>query len=441
MVRKIKFKLFALLSILTLGISLVSMMPKSLAAGGTIFFSPSSLSETSGSIFTVDVDVNPGTSINAVQVDVSYDSSLLQYDSSTPITFTLCAQNSGGGGSVSMGCAGSATSSQIEVAAITFTALAGSGSTSLSLSGSYAANGGSSVSLSPSDASVSFTTPSSQSGSGSGSGGSKTSSTHTATTKAAATTASSGGTTTASPAATTSPSVSLPKVSINSISVKPNLTSASVTVNSSSNITSVVNYGGVPSSLVQSITSSTNNKTNVINLPNLTPASTYYYQVIDEYNGSPVSTSTIKLFETSGFTLSVTVLDSHYAPLAGQVVYLHSNPIKAVTNSKGIATFYNVPSGVHHLDYTSGGKSYSEVVYVSDTVVVKGSSVSAPTQSQSVILSGYVNRSSGSLKAVLLTLILIVILLFALMSVVGSRHKDNLKSGVNKFLGNIKPKE
>ena len=109
-----------------------------LAAGDASF----TLSPTSGSYhvndtFTVAISETStsGDNVNAVEADLTYNASQLQYQSTTLTgPFNICAKNSGGGGSVSIACAASSTQTGTQsVATITFKVLA-SGTATVSMS-------------------------------------------------------------------------------------------------------------------------------------------------------------------------------------------------------------------------------------------------------------------------------------------------------------------
>jgi len=98
------------------------------AGNATLSLSPSSSSPALGSTFTVTIYENSGTvAVNAVQADLTYNTSLLQYVSTdlTTSAFTTVGQNTGGNGVVNLGIASlgvNRTGSQI-VAVVTFRAI------------------------------------------------------------------------------------------------------------------------------------------------------------------------------------------------------------------------------------------------------------------------------------------------------------------------------
>ena len=112
-------------------------------AAGTASFSltPSSGSYDVNAVFNVLVYENSGVeTVNAVQADLTYDQSKLQFVSvsATGSPFTTCTQTSGGSGNVSIQCAllGSSTSGNQLIGTVTYKALVGSGSTAVNLAAS-----------------------------------------------------------------------------------------------------------------------------------------------------------------------------------------------------------------------------------------------------------------------------------------------------------------
>lgn len=100
------------------------------AAAGDAYFT---LSPTTGSysvgnniVVSVSETSTSGDNTNAVQANLSYPTSLLQYQGiSLDGPFTLCGQETGGGGAVNIGCASTTTvSGTSQVAQVTFSVLA-----------------------------------------------------------------------------------------------------------------------------------------------------------------------------------------------------------------------------------------------------------------------------------------------------------------------------
>lgn len=113
------------------------------AGAATLTLTPASGSYDINGTFTVTVKENSGSeTINAVQADLSYDTSKLQFISlSTAGAFNYCDPSSGGGGgNISFACAstaGALTGNQT-VGTITFKALVGSGSSPVTFKSSSA---------------------------------------------------------------------------------------------------------------------------------------------------------------------------------------------------------------------------------------------------------------------------------------------------------------
>lgn len=89
-------------------VSSVALSPIVLASGDASFSisSPSSVfSVGSEIVVTVYETSSDSDNTNAVEANLSYDSSKLLYDGTTLGVFTYCAQNKGGNGAISVACA------------------------------------------------------------------------------------------------------------------------------------------------------------------------------------------------------------------------------------------------------------------------------------------------------------------------------------------------
>jgi hypothetical protein len=184
-------RLKKLLSLTAIGLSsfwlilAVALPSGALAAGDASFgLSSSSYGYNVGSTIVLSISENSLSTdnVNAVQINLSYPVSELQYDTTVLSgPFTLCAGNTGGGGSVSIGCASTTPSSggPVAVANVTFTAVsAGSPSVNIVSGSDIDSTGGNSVyDGSPQGVSYTITTPPVSSGSSaSSSSGASTSS-------------------------------------------------------------------------------------------------------------------------------------------------------------------------------------------------------------------------------------------------------------------------
>jgi hypothetical protein len=439
---KLKFILLLAASVLCSGILWI---PHSYAATGQIYVSPSSSSVVKGNTITIALRVNPGgTAINTFEGNITYDPSALQYDNMNLNSSFRCFTNSGGGGSVAFsGCAifgGGTISGDTDVADITFTALAGSGSSGLSLSGGNAAGTSGWLNPTNSSGSVSFSTPAApaptpvvtnKKSSPTVSHSSAVSkpaaaTTPTATTPAAATPTTSPATVSVTPVA---------KVKVNITSVKAQFSDASITFKTTSPVQTYIKYGTSRNNLNLSTPVSSLGVSNSISLGSLplTPGTTYYYQGIAEVNGSVVGQTAVKPITTKGYSISVAVLDNHYRPLVGKVVYLHSAVLEATTNSQGIATFFGASPGFHHIEYKSGTNTYSQSIYIADNMTnVKGVQTSKQ-QSMAVVLTSLEQPASFSYNSVALTITLVAFLIVAWLAL----RKTALHSRINAFFQRI----
>ncbi len=131
-------KLFRLAATIT---TLFSLAAPGLAyAAGSISLSANKSTVAAGGSLIVAIYVNAGgATVNAVQVDINYPASKLQYVgfSASGGAFEIAATNSGGDGaaSIARGTTGAVTGSAL-VGTVTFKALAGTGSAAIGVSGS-----------------------------------------------------------------------------------------------------------------------------------------------------------------------------------------------------------------------------------------------------------------------------------------------------------------
>lgn len=414
-------KILAVIIVTTLVISSCLFIARGYADGGQIYLTPSSLSQLNGSLFSLALRINPTVAVSAVQAYVSYDSSLMQYNSMTLGPFNVCAQQSGGGGTVSIACGlpgNSTVSSDTLIANISFTAIAGSSSSSLALNNAKAVSNNAYVYPSTSGASVSFTSPTpTPTPTPSSSGSNTTSTKHTSSVTSNPNTTSNTSTSTSNQNPTTS--TSSPTVKIINIADKSNYKSAKITLKSSVPIQAYIIYGTSSKdiSLQTPLSPSSNAPVISIGNANLIPGTKYYYQVVSEINGSVVSKSPVKEFMTKGYTIKIAVLDNYYKPLINKVVILHSTPIAIKTDKNGIATFTNVTPGEHHLTYINGDKTYSAFVYAQDNVSVnKFGLESAPDQTTAAVLNGFITNNSSTNKSIYS---IIFIILLSAIAVIG----------------------
>ena len=392
-----------------IGVGLMAWPTPTHADTGLIYLSPGSSSVQSGSSVSFSLRINPGTTVDGAQATISYDTSKLQ-ETSVDISssaFPVPIQKTVGGGAINLtltGISGGISSDSL-LANLTFTALVGSGSTSLQISNANASNNGTYTNPSSSGATVNFTAPAAStpaSGSASSSSGG---------TKKTATTSS---TTPSTPAVTSdSPTVAAPKVvtTINLASVQYSL--AKLVVNTNAPVQVALQYGTSPNKLDQSTAFTGLSTKNNISLDSteLTPGTTYYYQVITKDAAGNTTTSTTKSFKTKGYTFKVTILDSHYHPVIGKIITLHSTPTTAKTDSNGVATFTDVAPGAHDVIYDlSKTKTFSQAVYVENDISTTGSTQTAISQTAAVILNAPVAAGMSLLRIILTVLAVLIVL-------------------------------
>lgn len=109
------------------------------AAATSLYLSPSSANVTVNTTFNVGVRINAGESINAVEANLTYNQSQLQYVSMSDAgsAFSINASSNGGGGSVAInrGQVGGVTGDKL-IVTLTFKALASNVTSGVSFAGS-----------------------------------------------------------------------------------------------------------------------------------------------------------------------------------------------------------------------------------------------------------------------------------------------------------------
>ena len=424
----------------TLIIGGISMLPASaMALANSVYITPSSVSTASGSSFSVQLRITPDTSINAVQADVDYNQSLLSYQSSSLGAFSLCTQDSGGGGVVQFACAipgGSSVNTDSLIATINFQAISG-GNTSLNVTNQNAVSSTSETFTNPSASGASVSISGGTTNNTPVSGGSSPAPAPARTYTPAKTyyTPSTSATPTSStptPTPTTAkPATKTPSINITSNSpLNIGFESANINIQLNQAANGKILYGTSPSNLdlTKSITlKSGDNKLN-LSQSGLLPGTIYYYR-IQLSNGSSNYLSKIQNFVTKGLTLQMTVLGNNNQPLKNQLVTLHSQrPLAAKTNSKGIATFYDVAPGLHHLQIVESGKTLSEPVYVTNNV--QNNKTSAPQQA-AVVFSDY--KLTAGISNYMDVIIIAIFLVFgALCFLAGIRSRHLLEEAIGK---------
>ncbi|HSX33302.1 MAG TPA: cohesin domain-containing protein [Candidatus Saccharimonadales bacterium] len=400
---KIKRALVALAAISCLAIGL--RPGHSLAASGTIYVNPATSSVQIGNTASIQLRINPGTTVNAVQATLSYNAADLQFISTSLSAFPTCVQNSGGSGSVTLSCAtlGGGTSSDSLIATIAFKALVGSGSTNLPLTNVEAAYNGTYTDPAATGGTMQFTSPPVVTPS--------PAPTPAPSTKPVTTTPKT------TPAAAPEPAAAAPAVTLTTTLKAVQFDTAGITVSTSVPVQASIAYGTTKDNLNQTTTAVTIDKTTTLPLPtSLTPGTTYYYKVIATAAGQTTASS-VQALTTKGFTVSILVLDSQHNPIVGKPITLHSATQTAKTNEAGVATFQNTAPGAHHIEYNANGHTYSEAVYIYNNLKSNANVEVAPAQNETVTLTGLVVRPSEALPGLAIAGTALVILASATYAV------------------------
>ncbi len=384
-----------------------------LAASNVIYITPQNTTVNQGANFSVEVRIDPNSSINAVQAYVNYNSSIIQYDSLSLGAFTLCAQQSGGGGQVQISCSTtSSVNTDSLIATINFTALSG-GSSGLNLSNYNAVN----------SSTATYTNPSAQNGSVTVNEPTPTTSTSSPASPPAPT---STYTTRYSynypiPSKTISNTVapqSTPPaipLKINSLNLHFYFSNGEIIISCNQNVSGVLKFGINPKNLSNLINGSSNSSTETfkLNPSNLTPGTKYYYQfTLNGPNGSNY-TSPIKSFQTKGLNVSLLVLGSNDKNVSNLKVFIDNSKSYIATNNKGVLYLTNISPGIHTIAYKINNKTYFNSFYVQNLVMNYGNGYqTAKPQNLAVILSSYQQKHASNLW-IWITIAIIVLLAIA----------------------------
>jgi hypothetical protein len=291
------------------------------AASGSLYLSASTKNVNQGDTFSVAVRVNTGgDGVNAVQANLTYPASMLQFVSISAAgsSFDVSAQGSGGGGAIQIarGAISDVTGDAL-VATVTFKALLDGGTANVDFSG------GSAVVRSSDNIDILTGT----------SGGRYTLYTFVAKPK-----------TPSSPSTPAAPADTTPPV-ITAITVT-NITPAGATVQWTTDkpSNSAVDYGlDTNYGLSASDTTMTTAHKLTLNSAFLEPVTPYRFRIKSADASGNVATSPDQGFTTAGYSLDVRVLDHKSQPAAGAQVTM-ANIVK-LADSKGIAHFMNLKPG------------------------------------------------------------------------------------------------
>jgi len=366
-----------LITIITAIVSVFTIYSPVYAASASLYLSPSSGSVAQGNYITISVRENSGSeSVNAAQVNLSYPSNLLSFVSITSSSaFSIVAQNSGGGGSVSIGRGALPAVSGIQtIASVRFKALTNSGKATVSINGSssvVSANSNTNIATSLVGGSYSLTNP---------------------------------------PPAPVAPPKDITPPKITSLAVSSTTVATTViSWTTSEPASSEVDYG-INKSYGLAATDGnlvTEHKI-TLNSPIITPATTYHYIVKSVDAAGNAASSEDNSFITKGASLRITVLDQ--AKKAVKAADVSIDDKQGSTDSKGQVVLSNV----------SLGKKTIVVTY-KDQKFVKGIEISKADPQAPQDITVYIKRSSNGFW--------IPILLISLGAVVAYLLMAGLKSG------------
>lgn len=394
----------------SVGLFLLSLLSPAtvLAASNVIYVSPSSTTINQGSNFSIEIRIDPNTSINAVQADLSYNSSIVQFDSLSLGAFTLCAQQSGGGGLIQVSCSTtSSVNTDSLIATVNFTALNG-GTSSLSLSNYNAVNPSTSA----------YTNPSAQNGSVTVNGvAPSTSPSNNSPRRYNYYT--SPNNIAPNPVSPITPSTPAVPIKISSTSLHFYFSTGQIIISCNENVTGSLKFGTNPKNLIGQINGSSNSSTETFNLnpSNLIPGTKYYYQILLNGSNGATYTSPLKSFQTKGLSVALLVLGSNDKNVSNLKVFIDNSKTSFRTNSKGILNLVNMTPGNHKISYYFNNKTYSSSFYVQNLVITSGINyqISKP-QNLAVILTSYNQKSNYVWFWIIITTVLLLTILAYILS-------------------------
>lgn len=412
---KIKIAIFLLIS----GLATTFSLGYSQAANGEIYISPASSSVEIGNLITIELRINPGTSVNAIQATLDYNQADLQFVSTQTYTFTACTTDSGGGGSVSLACGepGGSVSTDTLIANITFKSLVGSGSDPLTLTNVNAVDPttGSYTNPAVGNASISYTSPPPVVASAP-----KKYYSYTPVV------------TNNTPAPVVAPAPIPVKVNFTLSTKNIQYTSAEVNIGTNIAVQVYLKYGSNLNNLDSSSAETSLSNINRVNLgsPPLIPGTKYYFQVIAKDTNGNVTQGPTQSFVTKGFSINISVLDQNYQLVKNQIVSLSGGTtISGRTDDKGVVTFNNLAPGLYSLEYSAAKNNLdTQAVYVLNSYqTTKNGQIAAP-QKAAVIFASYKQKSDHTISFLTISL-LIIVLVEALALII----KSKFLSALNKL--------
>jgi len=392
--------------------------PSQIQASATLYVTPASAAVNNGENIAISVRVNTaGEQINAVQANLSYSQDKLQFlniDASTS-AFSVPAENSGGSGIVriarSLAGGQAPLSGDFMVAIVNFKAIA---------------SGSASVSFDSSSLVAKAVVPAVDI-LGTSTGGAYTINTPTAspaptnTNKQNTTSKSTTSTTNTNQPPKTNPvntQNQSEKLVVSSVAVvELGLQRAVITWKTNKPATSQVNYSQQKD--LQLTASDDNLTTNHrVELKNaLLPGKDFYFKVSSAASNGERADGNISTFRTKGYLVKIKVTDRLGKPVKGASVTLYSNPLKAITDEKGIATFKDVSPEKHSVLIKTDGQTFAQEITVKES--------SEPTKAQDYSIKTQKTPSSNILVIAYSILVGMIAILLGIIVWLTNKKKNN----------------
>ncbi len=368
----------AILAVLGLAIGFSGVF----AATGSIYLAPATVSVQKDSNVTVAVRINPGTNVDGVEANLTFDTTQLKFigfnSAGTQFDAKLMEKVTGGTVNIARGNLSGGVSSDALVTQVIFQAVGSAGSINVNLTGN-ATSSGSYTSPNTSGATIKITVPTTPPPT--------TTPTTPPPTQDPAPSAPTSPAPSADPGTTNTPPTNTngsdgssspgqaassgSAVNVSSSDIQ--FTKAGIELKSEKPFKAYIVYGTNGQLNLQTAPTELGTKhTVVLDESKLQPGTSYQFKIISEDANGVRSESTAQTFKTKGYTLRITILGKSNKPLKKQQITLYSDPQKARTDNSGVALFDNVSPGTHTVEYEQDGKKYSQKVLVDNTVVTGG---------------------------------------------------------------------
>lgn len=146
----------------------------------------------------------------------------------------------------------------------------------------------------------------------------------------------------------------------------------------------------------------------------LTPGAKINFRIVAKDQGGNISTGNNMVFQLLGYSVKLKIVDKNNKPLKNTEVTLYSDPLKAVTNEEGIASFTNVVPGKHLVVIKNKKQEATQEINVTDSVTTQELNIQT-------------NISQGTSP------IIFVIVILLILAAAGIFYRKKLLQFINRF--------